>query len=173
MQLKYKIPSDKEKENVWASYKAGKPIRVPLRWCVNPRIIILNPELNPGKYTFEDYFNDPEAMIKVQAIFYEYIAIELSKKLGIVSFDTGFPINHGELRKQLGPDVEVSGGPEVSLLHAGTPEACFKKAKEILESGIKEGGKFILQEGNNLPPCCPPENLAAVYEACLTYGKYE
>ncbi len=387
MKLKYQIPSDKEKEEVWIAYKAGHPTRVPLRWNINPRIIILNPVLNPWKYTFKDYFNNPEVMIKVQAIFFEYAAQELSKtcdfqsklpdewsfyldcqniydgayfgapieyapnncpsnvavykeedvaeflkkdfskpfenpwlkerlafhkeltkvakdfvyagrkgkvrpfvlgfdgpltvgailfgediftllaaspekadklmrklcedalqrnkalteyfenkwekaergsladdsiqlistemyedqvlpihefwfsitskttpasknrgmhlcgnvqrhlpliskKLGVVSFDTGFPIDHGALRKQLGPDIEISGGPEISLLQTGTPEACFNRAKEILESGIKEGGKFILQEGNNLPPCTPLENLAAVYEACLIYGRY-
>ena len=96
----------------------------------------------------------------------------LVKKLGVYSFDTGFPIDHGALRKALGPEVEISGGPEVAILRGGTPEKCHARAKEILLSGIKEGGRFILQEANNLPPCCPLENLRAVYQACLEFGCY-
>jgi hypothetical protein len=35
------------------------------------------------------------------------------------------------------------------------------------------GGRFILQEANNLPPCVPIENLAAVYAVCQEDGRYE
>ncbi len=380
-------PSDDEKQKVWTAYREGKPIRVPLRWNTNVRIILLNPELNPDKITFEQYFSDPVTMIKVQAMHQEYVATVLSKvsdtpsrlpdswnlyvdnqntydgayfgapicfeegqcpsnrpylteadvddflkmdfsrplenpwlksrlklhkelitaakdfvyqgrkgkvapfrlgfdgpvtiaavlmgsdffslfgadppkaasfmrkiidaviarnralveldekwtksswggladdsiqlistamyeqwvlplhehwfssisdttpsskrrgihlcgdvqrhlplisrKLGVVSFDTGFPIDHGRLRKELGPEIEISGGPPVDLLRYGTPDACAKAAQAILQSGIKAGGRFILQEGNNLPPCSPIENLAAVYQACLEYGVYD
>ncbi|MFC1453144.1 uroporphyrinogen decarboxylase family protein, partial [Verrucomicrobiota bacterium] len=75
-------------------------------------------------------------------------------------------MDHGALRRALGPDVEISGGVEAALLRDGTPEQCFDRARGILESGVKEGGRFILQEANNLPPCCPIENLQAVYAAC-------
>jgi uroporphyrinogen-III decarboxylase len=93
-------------------------------------------------------------------------------KLGVMSFDTGFPVNHGKLRDELGEEVEISGGPRVDLLMQGTEEECYEEAKKILTSGIKRGGRFILQEGNNLPPCVPSENLAAVYQACKEFGKY-
>ena len=97
----------------------------------------------------------------------------IHRKLGVVSFDTGFPVDHGALRKALGPEVEISGGPHVGLLRDGTPEQCAARTKEILSSGVKEGGRFILQEGNNLPPCCPLPNLAAVYETCIEHGRYD
>ena len=93
-------------------------------------------------------------------------------KLGVVSFDTGFPVDHGALRKTLGPDIEISGGPHVGLLTNGTPDECAASARKILQSGIMEGGRFILQEGNNLPPCTPLANLQAVYDACREYGVY-
>jgi uroporphyrinogen-III decarboxylase len=96
----------------------------------------------------------------------------LHRKLGIDGFDTGFPVDHGKLRAELGPGVEISGGPEVALLKGGTPSLCYERAKAILQSGVMAGGRFILQEGNNLPPGVPVENLRAVYEACLTYGVY-
>lgn len=92
--------------------------------------------------------------------------------VGVGSFDTGFPVDFGWLRRELGPEVMISGGPHVGLLRHGTPEACYREAERILASGVREGGKFILQEGNNLPPLCPMENLQAVYLACLEHGSF-
>ena len=94
----------------------------------------------------------------------------LADRLGITSFDTGFPVDHGALRASLGEDIEISGGPEVALLLQGTPEACHGRTQAILQSGIKRGGRFILQEANNLPPRVPVDNLAAVYAACQEFG---
>jgi len=85
-------------------------------------------------------------------------------------FDTGFPVNFGELRRELGPEVGIMGGPHVALLQNGTAQQCFDETRRILTSGVCEGGRFILSEGNNLPPCCPKENLQAAYAACLEYG---
>jgi len=188
--------TDVEKEAVWNAYRDRRPTRVPLRWNTNPRVILLNPELNPEGYTFEQYFKDPRVTLMVLPLheqFYGAISnttpssanrfIHLCgdvmrhlpivhKKLGVTSFDTGFPVDHGLLRRQLGPDVEIAGGPHVGLLRYGTPEQCAARAKEILQSGIMEGGRFILQEANNLPPGCPMANLEAVYETCLEYGVY-
>jgi len=97
----------------------------------------------------------------------------IKEKLGVYSFDTGFPVDHGHLREELGEEVEISGGPRVDLLLGGTPAACAAETKRILQSGIMRGGRFILQEANNLPPCVPMENLQAVYATCLEYGRYE
>jgi hypothetical protein len=48
----------------------------------------------------------------------------------------------------------------------------YDRTVEILRSGIMEGGRFILREGNNLPPCCPEENLSSMYQACLDHGAF-
>lgn len=96
----------------------------------------------------------------------------LVERLGVVSFDTGFPVDHGRLRRELGPEIEISGGPHVGLLRDGSPEVCAARTREILQSGIMAGGRFILQEANNLPPCVPLRNLEAVYATCLEYGRY-
>jgi len=93
--------------------------------------------------------------------------------LNVDSFDTGFPVDHGALRAELGPDVEISGGPDVALLRNGTPDAVYERTRAILTSGIMEGGRFVLREGNNLPPCCSEANLAAMYRACLEHGRYD
>jgi len=96
----------------------------------------------------------------------------MRQKLDIDSFDTGFPVDHGGLRRTLGPDVEISGGVEVVLLLNGSPNDVYERSRQILESGVKQGGRFIFQEANNLPPNVPLENLQAMYQACLDFGGY-
>lgn len=97
----------------------------------------------------------------------------MADNLGISYFDTGFPVDHGALRRELGPEIAISGGPHIGLFTGGTPEQLFAETKRILLSGIKEGRKFGLREGNNLPPCVPLENLKATYQACIEYGCYQ
>lgn len=92
------------------------------------------------------------------------------EKVNITSFDTGFPVDHGALRDELGPDVHLSGGPPVPMFKNGTPQQLFEETRRILTSGVKEGRNFRLREGNNLPPQVPLENLRAVYQGCLEYG---
>ncbi len=93
-------------------------------------------------------------------------------ELKVQSFDTGFPVDHGWLREELGPDVRINGGPHVEVLRSGTPGQVREEARRILQSGIMEGGRFVLREGNNLAPGTPVENVAAMYEACREYGRY-
>lgn len=97
----------------------------------------------------------------------------LKDKLGIHAFDTGFPVDHGWLRSVLGAEVTISGGPHVETIRHGGPTDCYDSARDILRSGVMDGGRFLLKEGNNLPPCCPIENLQAIYEACLEFGQYK
>ncbi len=96
----------------------------------------------------------------------------LQRDLGITSFDTGFPVDFGALRRMLGPAAEVLGGPTVMKLRDGSPEECAHETRRILQSGIMDGGRFILREGNNLPPRVPLANLEAVYATCLEHGRY-
>lgn len=96
----------------------------------------------------------------------------IARELGVGQFDTGFPVDHGKLREQLGPDVAILGGPPVALLLSGTAEAVYQRTGDILTSGVMAGGRFILREGNNLPPQVPEENLAAMYAAALEHGWY-
>lgn len=97
----------------------------------------------------------------------------IHEQLGVTSFDTGFPVNFGELREKLGDDVEVSGGVEVAMLMNGTSDQVYQRTQTILQSGIIRGGRFVMREGNNLPPNTPLENLAAMYQATLDFGRYD
>lgn len=96
----------------------------------------------------------------------------IQRLLHVTIFDTGFPVDHGKIRQELGPDVEIQGGPEVKVIMEGTPNDIYERARSILTSGVKAGGRFLLREGNNLPPLAPLDNLEAMYRACLDHGGY-
>ena len=97
----------------------------------------------------------------------------ISDAVGVNSFDTGFPVDFAALRRELGPEIEICGGVHVTILQEGTPDSCYAEAARILNSGVRDGGRFVLQEANNLPPNVPLENLQAVYQACLEHGRFE
>lgn len=97
----------------------------------------------------------------------------LRDELDIRSFDTGFPIDFNWVREQVGPDVEIKGGPSVVFLQNATPSSVHDEVKRILNSGITTGKRFILREGNNLPPGVPLENIQAMYETVRTFGRYD
>jgi len=92
--------------------------------------------------------------------------------LGITSFDSGFPVRHGELVQALGPDIELLGGVHINLLLNGTPEAVADEARRILEEVKPHTRRFILKEANSLAPRTPPENMLAMYNAVKKYGFY-
>jgi uroporphyrinogen-III decarboxylase len=97
----------------------------------------------------------------------------LVRELGIASFDTGFPVDFGALRKAVGPNVRIQGGPRVELLLTGSPEAAYEESRRILLSGILEGGLFLLREANNLAPGTPLENIEAMVKAGRDFGSFE
>ena len=88
----------------------------------------------------------------------------LRDELGVYEFETGFPINFTNLRNELGPDVTIHGGPDIMILRDGSVQEVRLETRRILQSGILDGGKFVLREGNNLAPHTPFENLSAMYQ---------
>jgi uroporphyrinogen decarboxylase len=96
----------------------------------------------------------------------------LRDELGVYSFDTGFPVDFTWLRQELGPEVEIYGGPRATLLVSATPDEVAAEARRILESGIMAGGRFVLREANDLAPGTPLPNLQAMYAAARRHGVY-
>lgn len=96
----------------------------------------------------------------------------IKDEINVYQFDTGFPVDFGWLRKELGEDVTINGGPNINLLLLSDAETVKAEAKRILQSGITKGGKFIIREGNNLAPRTPIKNVAAMYETVKEFGKY-
>ena len=95
----------------------------------------------------------------------------LAETFNVKFFDTGFPVDHGWLRSQLGPDIEIRGGPTIMTVKEGPPEKIEAEVKRICESGVMDGGKFILIAANNLAPCTPVKHLQALYEAGRKHGR--
>jgi uroporphyrinogen-III decarboxylase len=94
----------------------------------------------------------------------------LKDELGVNDFETGFPVDHAKVRRELGPDVTIHGGPTVMILRDGTPEAVAAETRRILDSGVCERGRFVLREANNLAPGTPVANLSAMYETARRWG---
>ncbi|MDD3927137.1 MAG: uroporphyrinogen decarboxylase family protein [bacterium] len=100
---------------------------------------------------------------------YKFLADTFNAK----TFNTGFPVDHGKMRKILGPDIELQGGPTIMLIKDGTPESITAETKRICETGVMDGKRFMLIAANNLAPCTPVENIVALYEAGKAYGRYD
>ncbi len=96
----------------------------------------------------------------------------LKENLNVYSFDTGFPIDFCKVRKEVGEEVEIIGGPNIVLLKNGTEKEVEEEVKRICESGIMKGKRFIMREGNNLAPLTPVENIKSMYTAARIYGQY-
>lgn len=97
----------------------------------------------------------------------------LRDELNIMEFDTGFPIDHAKLTHQMGPKVQINGGPKVDLLLQGTPEQVEAETKRIIEAVRPNTRRFIMREANNLSPGTPEANLKVMYETVRKYGIYE
>ena len=97
----------------------------------------------------------------------------IAQELNINAFDTGYPVKHGELVRELGSDIRIQGGPEVELLRTGTKEQIQQEAKRIIEEVKPYTKKFVLRDANNIAPYTPLENIAALYEAARLYGSFE
>jgi hypothetical protein len=96
----------------------------------------------------------------------------IKDELNVLHFDTGFPIDHAAVRDELGPEVEILGGPRADLF-LGETEALLKETKRILESDVRAGKKFVLREGNNLAPRSRPENIWQFYFHAREWGQYQ
>jgi uroporphyrinogen-III decarboxylase len=95
------------------------------------------------------------------------------EELNIRGFDTGFPVRFGELVRELGPTIGISGGVHVDILLWGNHEEIRGETKRILEEVKNLTRKFTIKEANNLSPCTKPESLLVMYNAVKEFGSYE
>ncbi|NIM04711.1 MAG: hypothetical protein GTO55_02120 [Armatimonadetes bacterium] len=96
----------------------------------------------------------------------------LQKELNIQNFELGFSVNLGEARKVLGPRALLTGNLHPQILREGPVSLIKEKTAEIMNSGVKEGRRFIFCEGNNVAPGTPVEHMAAAYETALARGRH-
>ena len=96
----------------------------------------------------------------------------LRDELNIQAFDTGFPSDLGQCRREPRPDVQLRGNIHPELLRQGPKPALRQAIIDLLHSGVMEGGRFIMCEGNNVAPHTPLENMRFMYEVGKEFGKY-
>ena len=96
----------------------------------------------------------------------------LSDELNIKTFDLGFPTNMALARHDVGNDVTLIGNIAPHLLQNGSVESIREAVKKLCTSGVMQGGKFILHEGNNCAPCTPLEHFEAMYDAGKYFGSF-
>lgn len=94
-------------------------------------------------------------------------------ELNVRSFDTGFPVAHGELCKELGGEVVINGGPRVDILKNGTDDEIVKETKRILDEVMPVSKTFVIRDANNVPAGTPIENIRLMYETVKQYGVYK
>jgi len=68
---------NEESRRVWESYRAGKPIRVPMMLGVNPRYTMFDHPANPRGITYEQYWSDPQSMLERNLEHAEWCAFNL------------------------------------------------------------------------------------------------
>lgn len=78
-----------------------------------------------------------------------------------------------KLKKEFGKDITFWGGgcdPQ-KILPYGSPNDVKEEVKRRIDDFAPEGG-FVFASVHNIQPNIPPENIVAMYETVLEYGKY-
>lgn len=84
----------------------------------------------------------------------------------------GYQVDLKHLAGIMGGRVVLLGNVNPMLIHSGTPEEVRKATRTVIETlGPCKG--LIIQDGNNIPPGSPLENINAMMEAAEIYGGYQ
>ena len=67
--------------------------------------------------------------------------------------------------------VVLLGNVDPMLIHSGTPEQVREATREVI-TVLAAGRGLIIQDGNNIPPNSPVENINAMMDAAEMYGRY-
>jgi len=81
----------------------------------------------------------------------------------------GDPVDRKLLAENLGGRVRMSGGVNIASLLHGTRDQIKDDCMDALRTFAPHGG-YILQDGNNVPPGTPLENLQVLTECAESFG---
>ena len=95
----------------------------------------------------------------------------IAKELDVRLFETGFPVDLGELREKVGSGVRFRGNLHGETLRSGSAAVIQDAVVQLLRSGVMDGGQFILTDGGH-PVDVPLENLDLAYQEVRRTGVY-
>jgi uroporphyrinogen decarboxylase len=84
----------------------------------------------------------------------------------------GWQVSLDRIASALAGRVVLIGNINPALIHTGTPEQVRQAVREVIDKLAGYRG-LIIQDGNNIPPGSPLENINAMIEAAELYGRYE
>jgi len=98
------------------------------------------------------------------------IYVEDLKITHLIGF--GYQVEPALIGEKMGGRVVVSGNVDPKIILQGPPSRIMETAKYVIENLAPYSG-FILQDGANICPGTPVENMRAMFMAAEKYGKYE
>jgi uroporphyrinogen decarboxylase len=84
----------------------------------------------------------------------------------------GYQVNLDRLGAIMGGKVVLIGNVNPMIIHSGTQEEICKETRKVIKKLAHYKG-LIIQDGNNIPPGTPIENINAMMEAAELFGRYE
>jgi uroporphyrinogen decarboxylase len=84
----------------------------------------------------------------------------------------GWEVDLDRIAEVMGGRVVLLGNVNPMLIRSGSPDSVREATRRIIERLAPLHG-FIVQDGNNIPPGSPVENINAMMEAAERYGRYE
>jgi uroporphyrinogen decarboxylase len=93
--------------------------------------------------------------------------------LGIHVFQGfGWAVDLDRIAEVMGGRVVLVGNVDPRLILSGTPEDVRGATRRVIDKLARFRG-FIVQDGNNIPPGSPLENINAMMESAEAYGRYD
>jgi uroporphyrinogen decarboxylase len=83
----------------------------------------------------------------------------------------GYQVDLDRVAAIMGGKVVLVGNVNPILIHSGTPDQIRLETKKVIEKLAPYKG-LIIQDGSNIPPGTPIENINAMMEAAELYGRY-
>ena len=84
----------------------------------------------------------------------------------------GYQVDLDYIAALMGGKVVLIGNVDPMLIHSGTAAEVMEASRLVIEKLHPYKG-FILQDGNNIPPGTPIENINAMMEAAERFGSYQ
>ncbi|HML20642.1 MAG TPA: uroporphyrinogen decarboxylase family protein [Aggregatilinea sp.] len=84
----------------------------------------------------------------------------------------GYQVNLDRVAEVMGGRVVLIGNVNPMLIQSGTPDDVREATRRVIEK-LKDRRGLIIQDGSNIPPDAPLENVNAMMEAAELYGRYD